>query len=68
MAVDVYRQGWVEGRRNVMLLEEALEEMNRLKSKRSVNSSVYALLMVHCLLSLFAMAMPVHWIHATIHA
>ena len=35
-----------------MLLKETLKEMNRLKSNCSANSSIYALLMVHCLLLL----------------
>ena len=33
--------------------------MNRLKSKRSVNSSIYALLIVHCLLLL--LSLPLQW-------
>ena len=36
-----------------MLLEETLREMNRLKSNCSAKRSIYALLMVHCLLLLF---------------
>ena len=35
-----------------MLLKETLKEMNPLKSNCNANSSVYALLMVHCLLLL----------------
>ena len=35
-----------------MLLKETLKEMNRLKSNCSANRSIYALLMVHCLLLL----------------
>ena len=40
-----------------MLMKETLKETNRLKSNCSANSSIYALLIVHCLLLLFAMAM-----------
>ena len=54
----------VAQKKNAMILKETLKEMDRLKSNCSANSSIYALLMVHCLLLLFEMAMPVHRIHA----
>ena len=48
-----------------MLLKENPKVMNRPKSKLQCKTAVcmYALLTVHCLLHLFAMAVAVHWIH-----
>ena len=60
----MYIQAGVGGRKNVMLLKETLKEMNRLKSNCSARRSINALILVYCLLLLFAMAMPVHRIHA----
>ena len=41
-----------EREKNAVLLKEILKEINRLKSNCSVNSSIYILFLVHCLLLL----------------
>ena len=41
------RGGWAK--KDSMTLKEVLKEMNRLKSNCSAKSSIYALLLVHCL-------------------
>ena len=51
--IYIYEQAGVgERNKNAMLLKEALDETNRLKSNCSAKRSMYAFLMVHCLLLL----------------
>ena len=49
--IYTYRQGWV-GEKDCNAMKETLKETNRLKSNRSANSSIYALLKGHSLLLL----------------